>query len=57
MGCFKPGRYPHLAKTDRKRESLTVYAMLEGRIPEKSLLDTSHYAHFLSDANAHATPC
>lgn len=41
MGCFKPGRYPHLKKTSRKKEGLTVYALLENSIPEKSCLKPS----------------
>ena len=41
MGCFKPGRYPHLKKTNRKRESLTVYMLIEDLIPEKSRLKDS----------------
>mmetsp|Transcript_7872 Transcript_7872/g.22487 ORF Transcript_7872/g.22487 Transcript_7872/m.22487 type:complete len:507 (+) Transcript_7872:651-2171(+) len=27
VGCFKPGRYPHLFKTDRKTDGLTVYKL------------------------------
>ena len=41
MGCFKPGRYPHLKKTARKKEGLTVYALMENSIPEKSCLKPS----------------
>jgi len=28
VGCFKPGRYGHLIKTDRKLDGLTVYKLL-----------------------------
>jgi hypothetical protein len=41
VGCFKPGRYPHLKKTSRKKEGLTVYALIENCIPEKSCLKPS----------------
>mmetsp|Transcript_30992 Transcript_30992/g.79562 ORF Transcript_30992/g.79562 Transcript_30992/m.79562 type:complete len:448 (+) Transcript_30992:262-1605(+) len=27
VGCFKPGRYPHLIKTERKTDGLTVYRL------------------------------
>lgn len=33
IGCFKAGRYPHLVKTDRKREGLNVYLLDEARMP------------------------
>lgn len=42
VGCFKPGRYPHLKKTNRKKEGLTVYALVKNVIPEKSCLKPSH---------------
>uniref|UniRef100_A0A061R5K4 Myb-like domain-containing protein n=1 Tax=Tetraselmis sp. GSL018 TaxID=582737 RepID=A0A061R5K4_9CHLO len=34
VGCFKPGRYPHLIKTDRKRDGLTVYKLLLDKLAE-----------------------
>eukprot|EP00892_Ulva_mutabilis_P001407 jgi/Ulvmu1/11267/UM073_0039.1 len=42
VGCFKPGRYPHLKKTNRKKEGLTVYALVKNAIPDKSCLKPSH---------------
>ena len=30
VGCFKQGRYPHLYKTERKFEGLSVYALDAG---------------------------
>ncbi|CAL8463714.1 g3248 [Coccomyxa elongata] len=33
IGCFKAGRYPHLVKTERKRDGLTVYLLDEARMP------------------------
>jgi hypothetical protein len=28
VGCFKPGRYPYLVKTDRKHEGMNIYKLL-----------------------------
>ena len=33
IGCFKAGRYPHLVKTERKRDGLNVYLLDEARMP------------------------
>ena len=39
VGCFKPGRYPHLRKTTKKKEGLSIYQLTnENEIPEKSIL-------------------
>lgn len=32
VGCFKPGRYEHLVKTDRKVDGLTVYKLLPDKL-------------------------
>mmetsp|Transcript_4730 Transcript_4730/g.13119 ORF Transcript_4730/g.13119 Transcript_4730/m.13119 type:complete len:462 (-) Transcript_4730:256-1641(-) len=32
VGCFKPGRYPHLMKTDRKRDGLTIYKLVKNQM-------------------------
>ena len=48
VGCFKPGRYPHLMKTDRKRDGLTIYKLLvknESRQTHHSKLDQSSAAN------------
>ena len=42
VGCFKPGRYPHLQKTAKKKEGLSIYALVDPKaIPDKSLLKPS----------------
>uniref|UniRef100_A0A7S1X7U3 Myb-like domain-containing protein n=1 Tax=Tetraselmis chuii TaxID=63592 RepID=A0A7S1X7U3_9CHLO len=32
VGCFKPGRYPHLIKTERKTDGLTVYKLDQTKV-------------------------
>lgn len=54
MGCFKPGRYPHLEKTIRKREGLTVYKLVPEAVPDKSrlksgMLEGAHISLFPAD--------
>jgi hypothetical protein len=54
VGCFKAGRYPHLEKTARKREGLTVYRLLPDSVPDKSrlkpgMLEDAHISLFPPD--------
>ena len=33
LGCFKKGRYPHLAKSQKKSQGLNVYTLTLARMP------------------------
>jgi len=44
VGCFKPGRYPHLVKTDRKREGLNIYKLLKENLGESQRLQFEQMA-------------
>lgn len=44
VGCFKPGRYPHLVKTDRKRDGLNIYKLLKTKFAEPQRLQLEQAA-------------